>query len=435
MDIEQLYELVERCGFDISIDSRQVRSGQVFWALRGSRTHGNMYAREALARGAALAVVDDPSLSGVDGCVVVDNTLGALHQVARLHRERLSAAAVVGIAGACGKTTTKELIACVLGGHLRVHATWGNYNSVVGLPLVLLKAPLDAQVVVLEMGSSSPGEIATLCDIAQPTHAIITSLGREHLEGFGSLERAIEEELTLYRWVGERGKTVFVNVDIPELESSSQGLERITYSMKRAEADVYGQVRSVFPRVELTVQSGRWLFGLLDVRAGVYGRHNAVNVLCAVCVALYFGVSAERITVLLEGFSAPWLRSQVVEWRGATVLLDAYNANPESMRAALETLFENGQRPMGVVLGDMLELGSYAFEAHREVVQLVEEANPELAVFVGEHFFRVRRDKAGWYFVDGVEEARSILSSINVKGWTILVKGSRKLQLERVVFD
>lgn len=434
MTVRQLYELVRKRAFDIAIDSRQVREGQVFWALKGRHTHGNRYALEALKRGAAFAVVDDPALSGVERCVVVEDTLATLHELARYHRSRISAP-VVAIAGACGKTTTKDLIAHLLSGAFRVHATWGNYNSLIGLPLVLLKAPLDAEVLVLEMGTSSPGEIAALCDIAQPTHGIVTSLGREHLAGFGSLESAIEEELTLYRYIGERGGTVFVNVDVKELERRSQGLDRVTYSLKERTTDVWGEVRSVFPNVELVVGSRRWLSCPLDVAVSLYGRHNAVNVVGAVAVALYFGVGAEKLPALLGSFSPPLLRSQVVEWRGARVLLDAYNANPESMRAVLETLFESGHRPVGVVLGDMLELGDHALEAHREIVELVREGAPELAVFVGEFFFRVREVRTGWYFVDCVDRARKIFSGMDVSGWTILIKGSRKLELERIIFD
>jgi UDP-N-acetylmuramoyl-tripeptide--D-alanyl-D-alanine ligase len=426
MEIERLYALF-RNSAGVTTDSRSVRKGEIFFALKGPAHDGNRHAVAALGDGALAAVVDDPSLCG-ERIIVVNDVLETMAALAACHRHRLQMP-VIGITGTNGKTTTKELLTAVLSRKGRVHSTAGNFNNHIGVPLTLLSAPDDAAFLVVEMGANHVGEIAALCETAKPTHGIITNIGTAHIEGFGSFENVRQAKSELYQSLRQNNGTVIFNDDNPILSELAAGIaKQVAYSAPgshtlKAHA---AEGESMMLRVEAIIDGTEYRFD-----TGLFGSYNLDNVRAAMAAGLLFEVPAGEIVDAVSTYSPANNRSQVTETGRNTVIRDAYNANPSSMEKAIAAFAALKAEKKMVILGDMLELGSESISGHAAVISQLRQIEGIMAVLVGPLFREAAADFPAMLFGSSEAAAEWIRSEIP-EGYTILVKGSRGMALEKV---
>lgn len=428
METEQLYKhFIASKG--VTTDTRSCSEGMMFFALRGERFNGNSYAQTALDAGCAFAVMDDASFYNPNEprMLKVDDTLVALQQLARYHR-RQTGTTIIGITGTNGKTTTKELIAAVLERKYHILYTQGNLNNAIGVPLTLLRLDNSHELAVIEMGASHPGDIRELVDIAEPNCGLITNVGRAHLQGFGSFEGVIKTKGELYDKLRETPDSfIFLHSDNPYLGVIAKGLKAIKYGSDK-EAEVTGEVIECNPCLHC---SWTGMDGIKhNVRTSLVGRYNIDNVLCAAAVGQHFGVSGEDIDAALEAYQPTNSRSQLVRTEANTLIVDAYNANPTSMRAALENFAQMEAADKRIIIGDMKELGAESEKEHLEILQLAKELHFNEVWTVGENFvnplFAFRNFK-------NAEEVIETLKADKPRGATILVKGSNSMHLATIV--
>ncbi|NJB86997.1 UDP-N-acetylmuramoyl-tripeptide--D-alanyl-D-alanine ligase [Lewinella marina] len=419
----------------VSIDSRRVPDGGLFIALRG-RTDGNQYAAAALAAGAAYAIVDDPEVAaaGDDRYLLVEDGLKALQQLAGRHRAAFRMP-VFAITGSNGKTTTKELIAAVMSQQYRVHATPGNYNNHIGLPLTILSMPPGTEFLILEMGANHRGEIAELCAIGRPTHGLITNIGTAHLEGFGGQEGIRLGKGELYDFLRTNGGVVFVNNDEPQLADMAQGMSRIIpyFSSEEPSLSVAGlEIKTLATHPNLRVAFFSEARELVETDTQLAGKHNLQNVKSAIAVGRYFKVPGAGICAALSGYRPANHRSQWLTHRGVTFYWDAYNANPSSVGAALSS-FSADSAPSDsvVVLGEMLELGEAAPAAHRQVALQAGQV-ARTVLLVGREMAEVAREFDRPHFADSGQLAEWFWQQ-EWAGKKVFVKGSRGNRLERLL--
>ncbi len=416
----------------ICTDSRRIKPGCIFFALRGEHFNGNHYAEEALKRGASLAVVDDPALPEVKSGSLyrVADVLTTLQQLAHHHRRRFEIP-VLAITGTNGKTTTKELLAAVLGHRFVLHHTPGNWNNQIGLPLTLLAMPAKTDFLLLEMGANHQGEIEALCRIADPTHGLITNVGMAHLEGFGGFEGVRKAKGELYRYLAERKQMAFLNLDEPYLrEMLPKGLRCFSYSSEDSGADCFVEALQMRETIHLAFEQAGQRF---EAKLQLSGRYNFQNAMAAVAVGLYFGVEPSDIVSALENYSPNMNRSQWVEKRGYRYFLDAYNANPTSMRLALEDFAARKVAVKVAILGEMFELGPYAEKAHAELLDYALSLPLDLVLCVGAGF-RQRAKEKGIPCFDEVNALQSWLKDHPLpRGAHVFLKASRAVALERLL--
>lgn len=397
----------------VATDSRAVAPGSLFFALHGDRFDGNRFAADALAAGAAFAVVDDPRVAIDERYLVVGDTLLTLQHLAAHHRRALGVP-VLAITGTNGKTTTKELVSRVLAAKFDVTVTRGNLNNHIGVPLTLLSMTRSTQLGVVEMGASALGEIKTLCEIAAPDFGIITNVGRAHLEGFGCFEGVKRAKGELYEYLAAHGGTAFVlsdDADLTAMASGHPGLKIVWYSAAAADG-----IRNPMP-----------------------GDYNLMNIAAAVTAGKYFGIDRPQIKRAVESYEPDNNRSQLVDTGRNVVILDCYNANPSSMRAAIGDFAHSPSgQPRAVILGDMMELGSYAREEHGAILALLEEVGVNDIYLVGPNFTQAVRDCPTMpaevhirTFTD-VADLRAYFSANPLSGRRILVKGSHSMRLENI---
>ena len=409
----------------ISTDSRQIEPGSLFFALKGDNFDCNKYAGAALDKGAAYAVIDDASYAGTK-TLLVDDVLVALQQLALFHRRKFNIP-VVAITGSNGKTTTKELINAVLSRQYQVTATKGNLNNHIGVPLTLLGIGDETQIAIIEMGANHQLEIAQLCQLAEPSHGMITNIGKAHLGGFGGYEGVIKAKSELYTWLRNSGGTVFVNADNPMLMELTSGMKRILYGTSEA-IHTHGKARNNTSNLELEWFSGN---GEIPVQTNLVGTYNFENVMAAICLGTFFNVSPGNIKSAISSYLPSNSRSQVMKTERNSIILDAYNANPTSMQAAIGNFRQIEASHKMVILGDMLELGEESPAEHESIVNLVAESGFDRAIFVGPDF---EVASAGRFpcFISS-EEALKWLLKEQIKDFTILVKGSRGIKMEKVL--
>lgn len=438
-----LYEIFRKCG-TVATDSRTLKGGELFFALKGENFDGNRYALKALEAGAAYAVVSDASLladAPADGegnprIIAVADTLAALQELARTHRSMTLVdgrpLCVVGLTGTNGKTTTKELVKAVLSVKYRVTATEGNLNNSIGVPLTLLKIDSGTQIAVVEMGASHPGDIEELVAVSLPDYGLITNVGTAHILGFGSFDGVKRTKGELYDWLQRTGGKAFLNADNPhlcEMVGERPGLAFIPYGLDYSGAHVL-PVTEDEPYLRIGLASGN------VVCTQLVGSYNADNVMSALAVGREFGISEEDAVRAICAYVPANSRSQMMKTERNTLIVDAYNANPTSVEAALDS-FEaiRADRKM-VMLGNMLELGKVSFDEHRKVVERLAEMKVP-AFLVGEEYRLPYGQIAAGYpecrwFPDS-EELCSALEKSAYSGYTILVKGSRGSRMERVI--
>ena len=410
--------------YKVTTDSRKVEHDAVFFALKGENFDANDFALQVAEAGmASLVVADRKDLPKHERILIVDDTLKALQGLAAYHRQQ-SKAMVLSITGTNGKTTTKELVSAVLAKKYNIIHTMGNLNNHIGVPLTLLSIKPDTDIAVVEMGANHPGEIDFLCKIADPDYGLITNIGKAHLEGFGSFEGVIKTKTELYRHIKSHGKAVFVNQGNPLLWEQSEGQERISYG-RHCEAFC-----PVVPGACNPYLSVGWRKHLIQTH--LVGSYNFENVAAAICVGQYFGVEESAIIDALEAYTPTNSRSQVIETGKNRIIMDAYNANPTSMRAALINFARICGEQHLLILGDMRELGTASEEEHRSILGLMKELKFKEALLVGTNF-RTYNENPDWKTFDKVEELCQYLESQPISGKTILVKGSNSIQLGKVL--
>ncbi len=410
----------------VTTDSRAVPQGSIFFALKGEQFDGNRYAQQALRDGAGYAVVDDPSLTGDERLIVVADVLATLQTLAHHHRSQFNIP-VLGITGTNGKTTTKELIHAVLSRKFNTLATRGNLNNHIGVPLTLLGINNETEIAVIEMGANHQGEIDQLCRIADPGLGIITNVGKAHLEGFGSFEGVIQTKTELYRYLASKNGTLFLNNDDPILSRHAEGLNCVTYGSGEG-ALSYGNLTSdPYVGMDFRFANGK----TAHAATSLYGLYNAPNLAAAACIGQYFGVPNEDIIDALTSYQPANNRSQVKQTARNLLILDAYNANPTSMRAALETFRGATYEKKVVILGDMRELGADSDAEHRAILEFLDQCDYSEVMLVGPVFTRLNTARRNLCFDDS-DLARLWLEHHTIEGATVLIKGSRGIRLEKL---
>jgi UDP-N-acetylmuramoyl-tripeptide--D-alanyl-D-alanine ligase len=396
-------------------DSRKIREGCLFIALKGENFDGNKFAAQALEKGARYAVVSDPQVAVDERFLLVEDTLLALQQLSIAHRLALPDLTIIAIAGSNGKTTSKELLHRVLSKKYLTFATPGNWNNHIGVPLSLLSLTRDHRYAVIEIGANHQGENALLCEIALPDFGLVTNCGKDHLEGFGGVEGVIKANKEVYDHLLATGKPAFVNQDDPVLMEISEGVERILYGSNT------GEITQHFPVI--TYQAGE-----LVVKTHLLGSFQQYNLACAIAVGRHFGVEDADIAEALGSYIPQNNRSQVVEWQGNQLLLDAYNANPSSMSAMIADFSDYPVKNKFAVLGDMFEMGEYSFEEHRLIVEQLKQANIDTVALVGNEF---ALHETPFMHFPNTAAFRDWLLAQKLTGHYFLVKGSRGIALEK----
>lgn len=407
-------------------DSRQVMPGDIFIALKGESFDGNKYATEALRKGALLAVIDDPEYMTAN-CELVPDTLLFLQELARHHRRQLGIP-ILGITGTNGKTTTKELCNAVLSQKFRTFATQGNFNNHIGVPLTLLSMDETTEFGIVEMGANHPGEIKTLCDIAEPDFGIITNIGRAHLEGFGSYENIITTKKALYDHIFNKDGLVFVNASDPLLMQVSSNHQRKTYGI---EGDLLkGEIKQTVPYLVYSLLVPK---GQLYIKTHLVGGYNFDNAMAASALGIHWGIDPIKIQEAIEQYQPSNLRSQLIRSEQNTIILDAYNANPSSMQVSVSNFKDMPGDHKILVLGEMLELGADSVKAHQELLQLALTGNFERIFLIGNNFEHCidKRNFILWF-----KDTESLITELKdnpVKDAFLFIKGSRGNRLERIV--
>lgn len=424
MNLNELYELFLHHE-KITTDSRHCPANSLFFALKGERFDGNQYAAKALEAGAAYAIIDNPEYLSGDRMILVDNVLDCLQQLAHRHRKALGIP-VIGITGTNGKTTTKELLASVLATKFNVLATEGNLNNQIGVPLTLLRMNPDHEIAVVEMGASHPGDINELVHIVAPNYGLITNVGCAHLEGFGSFEGVLHTKGELYDYLRHTNGKIFINQENKDLMGIAHGLEQITYGQHEG-AFAVGHVVESNPFLTFDwKQQGK----IHVVETHLVGAYNIDNVLAAVAVGRYFKIPAERISRAIAAYEPTNNRSQYKKTERNDLIIDAYNANPTSMKAALDNFASLPVHPKAVVLGDMLELGKTSDELHSGIVRQLQAEAFDKVYLCGQHFARTAD---GFPSFTTTEELIAALRQDKLEGYHILIKGSHGMGLEKVV--
>lgn len=423
MSIIDLYDLFIH-NPQITTDSRNCPKGSIFFALKGDKFDGNQYAGKALASGCVYAVIDNPDYYIGERTILVDNVLETLQQLAHHHRKVLGLP-IIGITGTNGKTTTKELLAAVLSTKFNVLYTEGNLNNHIGVPLTLLRLTHDHEMAVIEMGASHPGDIKELVDIVHPNYGIITNVGRAHLEGFGSFEGVIRTKGELYDYIRRSKGKLFIKKENEYLQSIAKGIEQITYG-NGDDAFASGQVVRCDPFLVFNwKQQGK----LHTVETHMIGSYNLDNVLAAVAVGRFFKIPAERISRAIAAYEPTNNRSQFKKTENNELIIDAYNANPSSMKVALDNFIAMPVQPKAIILGDMRELGPTSDELHAEVVEQIKNGQFDKVFLCGEHFSKVGKEFSPFATTEAMVEE---LRKQPLKGYHILIKGSHSMGLEKL---
>ncbi|PRX43185.1 UDP-N-acetylmuramoyl-tripeptide--D-alanyl-D-alanine ligase [Salegentibacter salegens] len=410
----------------ISTDTRNIEPGSIFFALKGANFNGNEFAAQAIAKGAICAIVDnkEAALNNKE-YIVVKNTLEALQSLAKFHRKFL-AIPIIGITGSNGKTTTKELIYNVLSKKYAVTATQGNLNNHIGVPLSLLAMDEETEIGLIEMGANHPGEIEFLSKIAMPDYGLITNFGKAHLEGFGSLDGVIQAKTELYRHLKDNKKLIFLNLDdvIQRLEINYK--HNFSFGSNRK-----AQVKVDYPEAS---DSAELIFNDTKFTSQLSGTYNAKNMAAALCVGLYFKVPFNEIKEAIESYKPSNNRSQLIERDSNKIYLDAYNANPTSMMAALQHFNDSKTNTTKIViLGDMGELGAASETEHQVVVNFLENADISEIYLVGKQFKKTTTNRPNIIKFENTENIKKHLHLAELKNCSILIKGSRAMALEEIL--
>ncbi|RLD65910.1 MAG: UDP-N-acetylmuramoyl-tripeptide--D-alanyl-D-alanine ligase [Bacteroidetes bacterium] len=424
MDINKLHNLF-LASKGVSTDTRYIKKGQIFFALKGDNFNGNVYASLAIENGASYAVVDDSAVVKSEHFILVGDVLDSLQELATYHRKYIDIP-IIAITGTNGKTTTKELINAVMSKKHTVFATQGNLNNHIGVPLTLLSMDKTIQYGIVEMGASHIGEIEKLCSIVNPNYGLITNIGSAHLEGFGSVEGVKIAKNELYRYISETEGILFVNGDDELLMNLSTNISRNIYSENTDSACKAGKLKSdIFLKVE---------WNKVQLASKLVGDYNFYNILAAICLGVYFKVNEEDIISAIQEYEPENKRSQFLETNNNKLIVDAYNANPTSMRLSVENFKDIAAQNKLLILGDMLELGKSSYDEHEKIVSLVQKLKFDNVFFVGKEFMQFSNKTTYPYlFFNTVSELNVYVKNKSFNNSFILLKASRGISLEKSI--
>lgn len=430
LDTKSLYTIfLDSAG--VTTDSRVNSPGRIFFALRGESFDGHDFVRQALSNGCAMAVIDKKEAAIPGRTILTGDVLLSLQKLACFHRQQFDIP-VMAITGSNGKTTTKEMIRAVLSARYKTLATSGNFNNHIGVPLTLLELDPSHQIAVIEMGANHIGEIESLCNIAMPDHGLITNIGSAHLEGFGSPEGVVKAKSELFRYLKKTGGKAFLNSMRPELVGLSAEI-RLDYIPFGTGSENFVSGKLLNSREQLNIEVYTEKFDEpLYLFTGLTGSYNFENVLAAVCTGVYFGVPSGRIKGAIENYIPDNNRSQITVTENNKLLLDAYNANPDSMHAAIVNFFSMPGENKSVILGDMFELGHYAPEEHSKIIKLLKKYGCREVILVGKIFYNSPGARDYLRF-ETTENLIDWLSANPLRNRFMLLKGSRAIQLEKCV--
>ena len=415
MSIAELYQLYTQ-NYLVDTDTRTIREGTLFFALKGANFNGNTFAEKALEAGASYAVIDEAKFDTSDRTILVDDVLKTLQELANYHRNQLDIP-FIGLTGSNGKTTTKELIHAVLQTQFKTAATKGNFNNHIGVPLTLLSIRPDADIAVIEMGANHQKEIAFLSSICEPDFGYITNFGKAHLEGFGGVEGVIKGKSELYDFLRTNGKTAFVNpADAIQVEKTKDITSIPFYENMSFVTDQ--------PFVQIKVDD-------VFIQSNLVGGYNYNNIAVAVTIGKHFGISLENIKLAIENYVPKNNRSEILMKGSNTIILDAYNANPSSMEVALQSFAKSEGETKIVILGDMFELGEDSAKEHQAIADLAISLGFHESYFVGEHFAQIKT--SGHQFTSFEDFAEYLKGNTTMTNASILIKGSRGMKLERTI--
>jgi UDP-N-acetylmuramoyl-tripeptide--D-alanyl-D-alanine ligase len=422
--IEDLYRLYLQYP-SVCTDTRKVQKGDLFFALKGENFNGNLFAEKAIANGAAYAIIDESPEVPDERMILVENSLSTLQALAGHHRNQFSIP-FIAITGSNGKTTTKELIHAVLSEKYKTYTTEGNLNNHIGIPLTILKIKNDAEIAIIEMGANHLGEIAGYCLYTRPTHGLITNVGKAHLEGFGSIEGVKKGKGELYDYLRLHDGTVFVMWDYEYLRKMSASIRNII-SYGTSNADITGVTESLTPYLRVSITKGQPSGFIQTLLTGDY---NLPNVLAAVCAGNYFNVEPDAIKKGIESYEPSNSRSQLINAGTNTILLDAYNANPSSMKLAIENFIRFPGTDKILLLGSMAELGNESIKEHEQILHQISTNKWTDVVLVGGDFLKIKHPYKSF---KNSEETGKWLASRNFNNTVFLVKGSRSMQMEKAI--
>jgi len=417
MNIKALYEIFKTHS-NISTDHRKVIPNCLFFALKGANFNGNKFSKDALKNGASFAIIDEKEYKTSEQFILVENVIETLQKLANHHRKQFNIP-FIGITGTNGKTTTKEFINSVLSKKYKTTYTQGNLNNHIGVPLTILSIKKNCEIAIIEMGANHIGEINFSCNIAEPNYGIITNIGKAHIEGFGSIEGIKKTKNELYQFIQSKNGNLFVNNEDETLLELSKNIKKQTYG--NAKANCFGKLISSTPSVKLN-----WNNKLIT--SNLYGAYNYQNILAAICIGKYFNVASDDIKKAIEEYYPTNNRSQIIENNTNTIFLDAYNANPTSMNAAIDTFIENDSSNKLMILGDMLELGDTSIEEHQAIVSRIEKLKIN-TLFIGKEFNSIN-NKYNFTYLENVDKVIEWLKHSSLINHQILIKGSRGIRLE-----
>ena len=424
MQIQELYKIYTQYP-SIQTDTRKLKQGDIFFALKGPSFNGNLFAKQALDAGAAYAVIDEDAGFKDDRLIKTGDVLTTLQQLAKYHRQQFNVP-FIAITGSNGKTTTKELVHEVLSSTYKTYTTKGNLNNHIGIPLTIVSVKKDASMALIEIGANHQKEIESYCTYTLPTHGIITNCGKAHLEGFGGIEGVRKGKGELYDYIRTNNGTVFLMKDYDYLIEMSKGISNIkTYGTK--DADITGMAESSTEFLTVNMTKGT---STKTIKTNLVGEYNLPNILVAVCVGKYFNVPDEKIKTALENYVPSNSRSQLVQRGSNKIILDAYNANPTSMKAAIDNLAKMDGSNKILLLGGMAEMGNESLAEHASVVDVINGYKWKDVVLVGGDFNKVKHP---YTYFNSTTEAKEWLQQQHLENSLILVKGSRSMQMEKVL--
>ncbi len=426
MQIEQLYNIYRQYP-SVQTDTRKLKAGDIFFALKGGNFNGNHFTKQAIDAGAVYSVIDEKEFEIPGKTILTDDVLTTLQQLAKYHRQQFNTP-FIAITGSNGKTTTKELIHAVLSTTYKTYTTDGNLNNHIGIPLTILKIKSDAEMAVIEMGANHPAEIASYCSYALPTHGIITNAGKAHLEGFGSIEGVKKAKGELFDFLrGQPNAFAFIMWDYDYLREMSKGISGIIKYGTQGDAHITGQVKKNEKYLEIEITQG------LDypfIRTHLVGDYNLPNILAAVTVGKTFKVPDEKIKSAIENYEPANSRSQLLERDSNKIILDAYNANPSSMKLAVENFAKLKANNKVLMLGAMAELGEESVREHKAIVELIKQNNWNSVALVGGDFLKF--DHPFLKFENALQ-ARDWFQQQHFENTYLLIKGSRSIQMEAIL--
>lgn len=424
MKIEKLHQLFLKFNV-VSTDTRSISNGALFFALKGDNFNGNDFAKKALDSGASYCIIDEQQSQSNARFILVPDVLITLQELANFHRKYLNIP-IIAITGSNGKTTTKELINSVLGQRYKTHATQGNYNNHIGVPLTLLQMDTSVDIGIVEMGANHIGEIANLCQISAPNYGYITNFGKAHLEGFGSAAGVVKGKCELYDYLKSNKGVVFINGDDKKQVQQIGDYKSVNIFSKDNSSNIQVSMTSQTPFISFESQG-------CTMESQLVGIYNFSNAAAAIAMGCFFEVSLENIKKGIESYTPNNNRSQIIQKGSNTIILDAYNANPSSMEVALDNFNSMKSSLKIVILGDMFELGVHSKSEHQAVIDEVNSLNFSSAYYVGSHFFELASDLSKANFFKTTESFRNQLQSLVFKDALILIKGSRAMALESLL--